>query len=114
MSEKRATPIVLGTTPTNLFRQTWVFAGANDEPARDVLSRAFRDFSGQRPTQGPDAITLVWSMLYDPTDRQYWFNVGVVSAGTPNGAPSQQPPHTPQPKNDLNPNSRPGAVHKSN
>lgn len=113
MSEKRGLPIVLGTTPTNLFRQTWIFAGAKNEPARNVLSRAFRDINGPRIAKRLDTIALVWGMLYDPTDRQYWFNMHVVPIELP-GKASQAPPSTRQQHATGNPNRRPNAVRKDN
>jgi len=33
---------------------------------------------GPRLAKGMDGIALTWALLYDATERQYWFNVGVV------------------------------------
>ena len=78
VAEKRGVPLVVGAVPNNLFRQSTVVEVANDEPARDVLGRAFFGLNGPRLATGVEAVGLPWTLSYDPTDRQYWFSVNAV------------------------------------
>ena len=83
VSEQRGTPIVLGVIPNNLFHQGPVMAVANNEPARDVLARAFFELNGPRLADGTDPVGLPWTLVYDPTNRQYWFSVNAVHIEIP-------------------------------
>jgi hypothetical protein len=78
VARSRGVSIVVGEIPTNIFRQTSVVEVANNEPARDVLERAFAELNGPRLAIGLPKIGLTWNLVYDPTDRGYWFHAGAI------------------------------------
>jgi hypothetical protein len=79
VSARRGVPIVLGGMfPSNLFRGS-VVESAQNEPARDVLARAFWSMNGPRLAQGVDAVGVTWTLLYDPNSRQYWLNASALT-----------------------------------
>jgi len=78
VSQARATSIVLATVPTNLFAQATVTEEAIDEPARDILVRAFGEINGPRLMIGLDALRLTWIMNWEPNGHFFFFNVVVI------------------------------------
>lgn len=103
--------MVLGNTPTNLFRHSPVVEVASNEPAREVIARAFAEINGPRLVEGLSPVALPWTVTYDPTNNQYWFDVnaitltsyggalqmahtGATAASTTNTGTHQPPPHT--------------------
>lgn len=76
VQQKRGVTIVLGTIPQFLFRQDTVTAEANEEPARDLLLRAFADINGPRLARKGEYVVPVWSLRYDPTSDMFYLNVG--------------------------------------
>lgn len=76
VQQKRGVTIALGTVPQFLFRQDTVTAEANEEPARDLLLRAFADINGPRLARKGEYVVPVWSLRYDPTSDMFYLNVG--------------------------------------
>ena len=82
-SQKRGVSIILGNVPSNIFRRYPVVEVATDEPAREVLERAFGEINGPRLAEGLSAVALPWTLSYDPTNAQYWFNVNAIEMQLP-------------------------------
>jgi hypothetical protein len=61
-------PILAGLRPWNLIATSTVDAGADNEPARLVLQRILKPWSGR----------LSWQLLYDPGSRNYMLSIMVV------------------------------------
>lgn len=89
VAQKRGVSVVLGNVPSNIFRHYSVVETATDEPARDVLERAFAEINGPRLAGGLNAIALPWTLTYDPTNSQYWFAVNAAEMRL-SGAPSHK------------------------
>jgi hypothetical protein len=75
VARKRGVSINMATIPFNLFRQSIITEQADNEPARDVLTRAFVRINGPRYAQHLSPVRLTWYMAYDPDGRSYFFNV---------------------------------------
>jgi hypothetical protein len=80
VSVARSVPIAMATIPTSLFINSSVTEEASGEPARKVLMRAFETINGPRLSHGVSRVRLVWDLLYDDTERGYFFNVDGVEA----------------------------------
>lgn len=83
VSRQRGVPIALGTVPLNLFNSATLTDGANNEPARIVLVRAFSLINGPRYADGIPPLRLTWRMAYGATGQMYFFNVSDVPAQAP-------------------------------
>jgi hypothetical protein len=83
-------PIAMATYPTSLFLSTSVTEELVGEPARKVLMRAFETINGQRLSHGVAPVRLAWDITYDPTERQYYFNVDSIKPGIDLSAVSKQ------------------------
>ncbi len=79
VSSRRGIPIVQATVPVNLFAQARVTEEALDEPARDVLVRAFEEINGPRLAMHNSYLSLTWYLLYNADGGNYFFNVHAVS-----------------------------------
>jgi hypothetical protein len=79
VSQKQGISIVLGNTPSNLFRHSSVVEVAADEPAREVLAKAFAEINGPRFAEGLNPIALPWTLTYDSTNNQYWLDVNAIA-----------------------------------
>jgi len=104
----RGIPIMRATVPINLFAQATVTEAANDEPARDVLMRAFEGINEQRIADHLSVLRLTWYLLYNPNGQHYFFNVTSVALEQDdprNNAPSQI--EQPQPDTKLPPLAEP-------
>ena len=75
ISQKRGISIVRATVPINLFAQSTVTEEAFNEPARDVLVRAFEEINGPRLANHGSLLRLTWYLLYNPNGRHYFLNV---------------------------------------
>jgi hypothetical protein len=75
VSAARKVSIMMATIPTSLFINTSVTEESSGEPARTVLMRAFETVNGPRLAHRIDRVRLTWDMMYDPTERTYFFNV---------------------------------------
>lgn len=75
IQKKRGIPIVLGTVPMNLFVQSRITEEAREEPARNVLIRAFEEINGPRLAMHLPRQRLTWTLTYNPLDHHYFFNV---------------------------------------
>jgi hypothetical protein len=95
VSQKRGIQILTATVPLNVFAQAFVTEEARDEPARDVLLRAFDLINGPRFADGMPPLRLTWHLLYNPNGRHYFFNCWSVDpdeeAGTKSGEAQQEP-----------------------
>jgi hypothetical protein len=66
------THVWIGAVPLNLVATTKYQDGSNNEPARNVISRALSQTRR----------TLSWRLLYAPDGREYAFNVHVVATSS--------------------------------
>jgi hypothetical protein len=96
VSKQINVPIAIGMVPPNLFLGHHYLTEAENENACDVLSGVMENVNGLRNAAGAPPVHVVWSMLYDITSKQYFFNVGPVS--TPGPAPTnpQMGPYIPR------------------
>lgn len=76
IEQKRGVSLVLGTVPSFLFQQDSVTEEAAEEPARNLLLRAFADINGPRLARKDDYVVPVWSIRFEPTGRMFYLNVG--------------------------------------
>jgi hypothetical protein len=83
VSEQTRIPINMGLVPMNLFFQGQYVTQARDENACDALAGVFEDENGRRSARGLPPIHVAWGMLFDPTERAYYFNVAIVEAPRP-------------------------------
>lgn len=90
ISQIRNVSLVLGNAPTNLFLQTQQVTEANNEEARDVLTRIFEDAAGARKTAGFSEIRLTWALMCDPGFHGCFLNVRFVDPA-PDTAPRSPP-----------------------
>jgi hypothetical protein len=105
VGQNRGIPVMRATVPLNLFAQATVTEEADDEPARNVLMRAFEGINAQRVADHLSVLRLTWNLGYNPNGQNYFFNVHSVALEQDdlrNNAPSesnQQQPETklPQP-----------------
>jgi hypothetical protein len=76
------TRVFAGMVPLNLLNQTTVELKADNEPARNVLVRAF---AGLARTQGVSMPIpqLSWQLFYAPDAKDYALNIHIVVAETP-------------------------------
>jgi hypothetical protein len=106
----RGIPVMQATVPLNLFAQATVTEEANDEPARDVLMRAFEGINEQRIADHLPVLRLTWNLGYNPNGNNYFFNVHSVALEqddlrkNPPSQSKQQQPETklPQPAGPSN------------
>ncbi|HUE23679.1 MAG TPA: hypothetical protein VMQ86_18460 [Bryobacteraceae bacterium] len=80
VSAARHIPIAMATIPTSLFLNVSTTEEASSEPARKILMRAFEAINGPRLSRGGSRLRLTWDLLYDDTEREYFFNVDGVDA----------------------------------
>jgi hypothetical protein len=78
VSAARKVSITMATIPTSFFINSSVTEESSGEPARKVLMRAFETVNGPRLAQRIERARLTWDMMYDPTERTYFFNVDNV------------------------------------
>jgi len=71
----RHVPIAMATYPTSLFLSASVTEESLGEPARKVLMRAFETINGERLSHRIAPVRLAWDLMYDSTERTYFFNV---------------------------------------
>jgi hypothetical protein len=110
ISSKRSVPITIGEIPNNLLREP-VVESAENEPARDVLARAFWGINGPRLARGQEMAAVTWTLLYDPESRGYWFSTNAVTVKNTDDAtaPAKTWP-TPLPGDSSDPPSRRKAI----
>src|SRR5260370_20261412 len=97
----RGIPIMRATVPISLFAQATVTEEANDEPARDVLMRAFEGINAQRIADHLSVLRLTWYLGYSPNGNNYFFNVHSVAleeGDLRNNPPSQSKQQQPETK----------------
>ncbi len=88
VSTTRHLSISMATIPTSLFLNAYVTEEAYGEPARKILMRAFEGINGPRLSHGGSRLRLTWDLLYDDTERAYFFNVDGVDAEIEPGSPT--------------------------
>src|SRR5665213_107913 len=101
VSQTRGIPITMAIVNTNLFAQSVVTEEANNEPARDILVRAFEEINGPRYAHNLDPVRLVWYMNYDPNGGIYYFGVHNVAPENPPVTTQPGPAPLPQGKRRL-------------
>jgi hypothetical protein len=74
--------VEIGMVPTNALIGTAVSMGATNEPAREVINRAFRLMKWLSPIDAP-VPKISYDLLYDPDGRIYVFNAHVVTTVAP-------------------------------
>lgn len=77
--------VIEGTMPFNLLAQQTVVSGADNEPARAVLVRAFSALSWREPALNANLghRKLAWQLFYDADTPQYVLNLHIVMRETP-------------------------------
>src|SRR5258706_5429494 len=101
VGQSRGIPIMRATVPINLFAQATVTEEADDEPARDVLMRAFEGINAQRIADHLSVLRLTWYLGYSPNGNNYFLNVHSVALEQDdlrNNAPSQSKQQQPETK----------------
>lgn len=78
VEEKRGVSIVLGTIPRFISHQDSVTEEALDEPARDLLVRAFGDINDPLLARADDCVVPVWSLRYEPTAKRFYLNIDIA------------------------------------
>ena len=80
IGNRRGVQITRATVPVNLFAQTTVTERAENEPARQVLLRAFSEMNSKRLTVNAAHLDMAWYLMYSADSNLFYFNVHVVKA----------------------------------
>jgi hypothetical protein len=121
VSRTRGIPIAEATVPINLFAQVSIEEAAYNEPARDVLVRAFASVDRARIADHLGAVRLTWYLGYSPNGQNYFMNVHAVGPeradptpaaskdGPANTAVKPAPPGSIDPRTGVDP-SKSGTI----
>jgi hypothetical protein len=69
------TRIAMATVPNNIFAFAMITEEANNEPANEVLMRAFDEVNGPRYAAGVPPMRMSWDLMYMADGPPYFFNV---------------------------------------
>lgn len=110
ISRTRGMPIAEATVPNNLFAQVFIDEAAYNEPARDVLVRAFASVDRARIADHVRAPRLTWYLGYSPNGGNYFMNISSVlpESADPTPAASEDGPGgavKPEPLGSIDPRS---------
>jgi hypothetical protein len=91
ITKNRGFPIIHGNTPAGTLMSITLQESAYEQPAREVLLKAFEDSKAIRAAQGAyDVRYFRWALLYDPDGQGYAMNIGSISIDLQDGQrPSQ-------------------------
>ena len=92
VSQRMGTHIFAGLMPWNRMLNGVYMTGAQNENACDALVEVLESVNFRRAEMHAPMIHGTWAMLYDPTIKQYAFNVSFIEAPKPPSPLLGRPP----------------------